>query len=282
MKSYINNPYFMEIMNMHKKTEISKNNYDNENNENINETISNNTDIPNLSNKQLNNGFKLSTGNGDLNDFLEGGYDRDVISTFFGPSGSGKTTLCIIAAIEVARSGKKVIYIDTEASFSVERLKQIAYNDYNEVMASILFLKPLNFDQQQKSFDKLRHLVDDSIGLIIVDTISMLYRLAVGQSRDVYDINKKLSMQLSYLTEISRKSKIPILIANQVYSSFEEKDKVNMVGGDILKYSSKTLIELKCLKNSIRRMVIQKARSLPEGNSLIFKLTDKGIEKIEE
>ena len=47
---------------------------------------------------------------------------------------------------------------------------------------------------------------------------------------------------------ITRKNKIPVIVTNQVYSSFDDKDKVNMVGGDILKYSSKTLVELKCLK----------------------------------
>jgi DNA repair protein RadB len=223
---------------------------------------------------------KLSTGNKDLNFFIEGGYDNDVITTFYGPSGSGKTTLCILASINTARSGKKVIYIDTEASFSVERLKQIAPDDYEEIMHNILFLKPINFDQQQKAFDKLRQLVDDSIGLIIVDTISMLYRLAIGQTKDVYDINKKLSVQLSNLTEISRKKRIPVIVANQVYSSFDEKDKVNMVGGDILKYGSKTLIELQCLKNSIRTLIIRKSRYLSEGKTFTFKLINDGIEKI--
>jgi DNA repair protein RadB len=246
---------------------------------NINNNIKNNIkdslrDLDNISLK------KISCGYSKLNDFLEGGYDCDVITTFYGPSGSGKTTFCILAAVNMARSNKKVIYIDTEASFSVERLKQIAPKDYRQLMNNILFLKPLDFQQQQKAFDKLRNLVDDSIGMVIVDTISMLYRLAVGQSKDVYDVNKKLSMQLSYLTQISRQKKIPILVANQVYSSFDEKDKVNMVGGDILKYSSKTLIELQCLKNSTRNLFIRKSRYLPECKIFTFKLINEGIEEV--
>ena len=55
------------------------------------------------------------------------------------------------------------------------------------------------------------------------------------------------------LAEIARKENIPVIITNQVYSEFlsdEElkagKEKsVSMVGGDILKYWSKCLIELK-------------------------------------
>jgi len=225
---------------------------------------------------------KVSSGNKDLDNSLSGGYDNDVITTFYGPSGSGKTTLCIMAAINTVRNGKRVIYIDTEASFSVERLKQIASDDYEKIMKNMLFLKPMNFEDQKKAFDKLRTIVDDTIGLIIVDTISMLYRLALGQSKDVYDINRKLGMQLSFLTEISRRRTIPVLIANQVYSNFDERDKVNMVGGDILRYGSKTLIELQSYHNGIRNMIVRKSRSLPEGKSFSFKLIEKGIEKYEE
>jgi hypothetical protein len=43
------------------------------------------------------------------------------------------------------------------------------------------------------------------------------------------------------MTEIARKKKIPVLISNQVYADFEDKDKVNLVGGDLLKYGSKCL-----------------------------------------
>ncbi|MCB9358559.1 DNA repair and recombination protein RadB [Candidatus Woesearchaeota archaeon] len=221
---------------------------------------------------------KVPTGNKDLDLFLGGGYDNDVITTFYGPSGSGKTTLCILSAISVIDSGKKVIYIDTESSFSVERLKQIVPNRYEEVMHNFLFLKPVNFDEQKKSFDKLRNIVDDTIGLIVVDTISMLYRLAVGQTKDVYEVNKQLGIQLAYLTELGRKKKIPVLIANQVYSSFEDKDKVNMVGGDILKYSSKTLIEIQSMKNSIRSLIVRKSRSIEEDKTFNFELVNSGIE----
>src|SRR3989339_1589394 len=55
-------------------------------------------------------------------DQLLGGYEKDIITTIYGPAGSGKTTLCLLCAMNTAREGKKVIYIDTENNFSVERL----------------------------------------------------------------------------------------------------------------------------------------------------------------
>ena len=49
-----------------------------------------------------------------------------------------------------------------------------------------------------------------------------------------------------------------------------------MVGGDILKYSSKCLIELKNLKN-MKLAVLKKHRSLPENLSTEFRIVQEGI-----
>jgi len=89
-----------------------------------------------------------------------------------------------------------------------------------------------------------------------------------------------LGRQIAYLVEIARKKKIPVLITNQVYADFDNKDKVKMVGGDLLKYGSKCLIELMKFANC-RGAVLRKHRSLPEGRELKFKIVEKGIEKVE-
>lgn len=222
---------------------------------------------------------KRTSGNASLDTFLNGGYDSDIITTIYGPSGAGKTTLCLLAAVQAVRSNKKVIYIDTEASFSVERLIQIAPEDYTKILEHTLFLRPMDFADQQKAFDKLCKLVDSTIGLIVVDTISMLYRLEIGQTNDIYNVNKKLGRQLAALSEIARREKVPILVVNQVYANFEDKDKVNMVGGDILRYSSKTLLELQILAQGQRLITVRKSRSLPEGKMFSFKLIHTGIEE---
>ena len=69
-------------------------------------------------------------------------------------------------------------------------------------------------------------MVNDKIGLIVVDTIAMLYRVEMGTSSKVYETNRELGRQLSFLTHIARIKGIPVLILNQVYADFENKDKV--------------------------------------------------------
>lgn len=221
---------------------------------------------------------KLETGIISLDNFLNGGFEKDVITTIYGPAGSGKTLLCIHAMIACIKDGKKVIYVDTEGGFSVERFKQID-DDFDLLLKHIFFLHPTNFEEQKIVFEKLKNLLTTGqVGLIIVDSISMLYRLELGKTEKIYEVNKEMGTQISYLSEIARKKKIPVILTNQVYADFDskEKDKVKMVGGDLLKYSSKCLIEMKKIDN-IRKIVIIKHRSIKEGKESDFCIEKEGI-----
>ena len=134
-------------------------------------------------------------------------------------------------------------------------------------------------NKQKEIFEKLRGLVNEQIGIVIVDSISMLYRLELGKSEEVFEVNSALGKQIGCLVEIARRFKIPVLITNQVYADFDNRDKVKMVGGDLLKYGSKCLIELRRF-SGFRGMVLRKHRSLPEGKELKFDVVHKGILEI--
>src|SRR3989344_5936706 len=141
----------------------------------------------------------------------------------------------------------------------------------------MVLLKPSTFEEQQKVFEKLKDKITDKVGLIIVDTIAMLYRLELGKSEDVYDINRELGRQIAYLSTITRKKNVPVLLANQVYADMENREKVNIVGGDILKYGSKCLIELQITPGGNRRAILRKHRSIQEEKQIVFKIVEGGI-----
>jgi len=238
---------------------------------------------------------KLSAGSYDLNKFLYGGWEKEIITTIYGPAGSGKTNFCVLAAVSQAKKGKKVIFIDTEGGFSVERTKQIAGDSYEETLKNIFLLKPVNFEEQWESFSvllkELKKEVDRKIGLIIVDGMTMLYRLelaeAIKEKREdkIQEINSKLARQLRILAEIARTKNIAVIITNQVYSEFLSEEElragkeksVSMVGGDLLKYWSKCLVELKNERGK-RKLILRKHRSLPE-KTLDFEIVNLGIRK---
>jgi len=220
---------------------------------------------------------KIPSGSKILDKMLNGGYEKDIITTIYGPAGSGKTILCMLCSINMVRNKKKVVYVDTENNFSIDRLKQIAKYDYNKILDKILFLRPTSFEEQKKAFDKLREVVDNKVGLIVVDTIAMLYRLELGKNEKIYEVNRELGRHISYLNEIARKKHIPVLITNQVYADFENKDEVKIVGGDLLKYSSKCLLELQATPAGNRKCILRKHRSIEEENEITFKIVEGGV-----
>ncbi|MBS3096948.1 hypothetical protein J4480_05935 [Candidatus Woesearchaeota archaeon] len=102
-------------------------------------------------------------------------------------------------------------------------------------------------------------------------------RLELSKSEDIHEVNIELGKQISYLTEIARKKSVPVLITNQVYTDFDNKDRVNIVGGDILKYGSKCLIELQITPNGNRRAILKKHRSMEAEKEIIFKIVEGGV-----
>jgi len=235
---------------------------------------------------------RISTGSYDLNKWIYGGYEKDVITMIAGPPACGKTNFVLLACCSQAKKGNKVIFIDTEGGFSIERIKQIVGEDYESILKNILLLEPTNFEEQIKIFLKLSEKVmKDKVSLIIVDGMAMLYRLELGEavksgdSEEIKQVNREMAKQMKMLAEIARKQKIPIIITNQVYSGFlseEELKKgvereVNLVGGDLFKYWSKCIIELKNA-NGKRKAILLKHRSLPQ-KEMGFIIKNEGIFK---
>ena len=235
---------------------------------------------------------KISTGSLDFTKWLDGGYEKDVITMIAGPPGCGKTNLCFLVCCSQAKKDNNVIFIDTEGGCSVDRIKQIVGEDYEKVLENILLLEPVNFEEQKKCFLKLLDNVKKNhVSLIVVDGMAMLYRLELGdaikskQSDSIKKVNSEIAKQMRSLAEIARKQKIPIIITNQVYGGFLSEDdwkkgverEMNIVGGDLMKYWSKCIIELK-KSGARRKAVLLKHRSLPE-KEFSFEIIQSGIRK---
>ena len=124
-------------------------------------------------------------------------------------------------------------------------------------------------------------------GLIVVDSIVMLYRLQKAEE-DISTTNQELASQLAILSEVARTKQIPVLVTNQVYADFKKDSmrKANgdfrMVGGDLLKYWSKCIVKLEALDAGVRRASIYKHRSLPEGKAVHFEIKEQGLEEAQE
>ena len=198
---------------------------------------------------------------------------QDTITTFYGPPACGKTTLMLQYALQVIDSGKKVIFVDTEGGFSVDRFKQLGGND--EKLESFIRFNPKSFEEQHKIIMQLNKQIknDKTIGLIIIDTLVMLYRLKLGDAPQ--KINSELGEQLRLLTELSRSFLIPIIATNQMYQDFESKEN-KMVGGQVIHYWSKTIVELK-LEGFEKKAILKKHKFIESGKEIFYQIKGEGL-----
>jgi len=221
---------------------------------------------------------KLSTGSKPLDILLNGGYEKGVITTLYGESGSGKSNICMLSSLTASKQAKKVVYVDTEGGFSTERASQLFPQDYKKLIENMIFFNPTSFTEQKESFDQIRDAAAQSrLGLVVVDSIVMLYRLAKGTDEEVSNVNQELARQLRILSEIARKYDVPVLVTNQVYADFKNPENVRMVGGDLLKYWSKAIVKLSKEDGPICSAAIHKHRSIPQSRTTYFEIKNSGL-----
>jgi DNA repair protein RadB len=218
--------------------------------------------------------------NSSLDDLLEGGFEKGCITQIFGSPSSGKSNVALTLAVNVAKTGKKVIYIDTEGGISIDRIKQISGPYFSDVANNIMVLEPTDFLQQTeniRSIDVWLRKHHEEVNLIVLDSAVALYRVDDMKS---YKLSKELRRQIQLLSNLARKYDIAVIITNQIYNSFDDEgnNEVKAVGGDILEYISKVIIKLERGDETNQRIAtLKRHRSLPEGRQVIFSITSNGI-----
>ncbi|MDP3105508.1 MAG: DNA repair and recombination protein RadB [Candidatus Methanoperedens sp.] len=213
-----------------------------------------------------------------IDDLLGGGFERGIVTQIYGASGTGKTNICIQLAINTVNSGKKVVFIDTEG-FSADRFRQIAGEDAKKIAGDIIIYEPASLDQQYSAVLELEKIMNEKIGLIILDSAALFYRLGLS-SDDSNDENmglrRELVNQIGLLHGIARKYNISVVITNQVFKDVSTGE-LCPIGGNALEHLSKTIVLLEKTGTSKRRAALRKHRSKCEGTNCEFILTDKGV-----
>ncbi len=227
---------------------------------------------------------RLSTGCEALDELMNGGIEVGVITEIFGEGGSGKTNFCLQLARNMARTGKRAIFIDTEG-ISHERLKQLCGDDYDAISKNIILFHPYTMPEQEEAVDKCLRLVEGDteakFGLIILDSATSLYRTTLGTD-DQADGRNSLAYQINKLLAIARRKELPVVITSQVFNNLakREGDKcpVEPLGGHVLLHSAKAILRFDKGEVGERVAIIIKHRSLAEGARATFKITNCGIE----
>jgi len=204
-----------------------------------------------------------------LDRLLSGGFEAGIMTEIYGEAGSGKTNICLQLGKVIALSGKKVAYIDTEG-VSMERLKQICGDDYEEIMRNFLVFKPLSLEVLGQDIAALERIPD--LGLVVVDSVNMHTRIASSEEQG-YD--RSFLKQIIQLQKLARQMDVPVVVTAQVYGAGED---IQPFSGRTMAHIAKAIIRLEKVGIGLRKAVIIKHRSEPEFKEAQFRLTATGVE----
>ena len=226
---------------------------------------------------------RVSTGCSSLDKLLRGGLPSDGVSLVYGEAETGKSSLAIQCAVNCARADFKTLFIDSDGTFSSRRLSQIAYHDYEKISPLIILIKPTTFQEQVQALDHLEKYITKKVGLLVVDTITSLYRVQLGGPKETFALNRELNRQIAFLAEIATSRKVAALITSQVRSIFlREHVGVEPVATRVLMFWSDIVLNLKPTgQTRIIKAVLEKHPNRKRRTSCYLTINKTGIRDYE-
>jgi len=222
----------------------------------------------------------VPTGCGSLDKLLGGGFPADGVSLVYGEAETGKTSLAVQCAVNCARMGYKSLFVDPDETFSSKRLSQIAYYDYEKISPLIILMRPTTFQEQITVMDHLEEYITRNFGLIVIDTITSLYRVELDGQKETFALNRELNRQVALLTQIVKTHKVAALITSQVRSVFlENQVSIEPVATRVLKFWSDVVLNLELTgQTHVIKVLLEKHRKRKRSASCYVKIGGNGID----
>jgi len=222
----------------------------------------------------------LSTLTPSLDQLLGGGFHTGYLSLVYGEASTGKTTLSVQCAVAASRRSLKTLYVDSDQSFSHQRLLQIIGSGNTDVCENIIVFLPQSFLEQSKIVESLENYITKRVGLVVIDTMTSLYRTALGGSAMTFDLNRELNRQLAYLVELSSRHNLTSIITGQVRSRVDDVGwKVEPVARRTLFHWPKTILRLKStVDTNIKEVRLERSHSGDVADKRCYlEMTEQGL-----
>ncbi len=221
----------------------------------------------------------VPTGCISLDKLLGGGFPAGAVSLIYGEAETGKTSLTVQCAVNCARRGIKSLFLDTDGTFSYERLSQIAEYDYKKISPLMIIMRPTTFQEQSDAIDHLEKVITNKFGLIVVDTVTSLYRVEFDDTEEMYVTNRELNRQLAVLTELAKTRGVAVLVVSQVRGVLSG-DSIEMrpVATRVLNYWSEIVLDMKQTGQTRVIKVLRKKHPSIKGTGNVYvKIESSGI-----
>ena len=237
---------------------------------------------------------RLTSGSKALDKMLAGGLETQTITEFYGEYGSGKSQmchqLCINVQLPTERGGLNgsVLYIDTENTFRLERIVQMAKAaglEPEQAVKNIIYAEAYTSDHQMFLLENSDEIIKaNNIKLIIIDSLTAHFRSEYVGREMLAPRQQRLNKHMHKLVALSRAFNAVAVVTNQVMAKPDQffGDAIHPIGGNIVGHTSHTRIYLRRASHGpIRIARLVSSPYLPEGEE-ILKVTENGIEDVSE
>nr|XP_033808989.1 DNA repair protein RAD51 homolog 2 isoform X5 [Geotrypetes seraphini] len=177
----------------------------------------------------------LPTNLDSLDKVLYGGVACGALTEVTGPSGCGKTQFCILMSLLatlpscIGGLNGNVVFIDTESTFSAERLVEMAthrfpeYFDTEEKILSmtsrIHLYRELTCEDVLKRIESLEEeIISKKVKLVIVDSVASVVRKEFDTQLqgNLTKRSNLLAREASLLKYLAEEFSIPVILTNQI------------------------------------------------------------------
>lgn len=198
---------------------------------------------------------RTQTGIKSLDTLLGGGFLSHAINLIYGEATTGKTTLSLTTVFHHLQTNRtaKTVYLDIDNKLNITRLSQIAESQGLNLLPRIHLFTPESYDMQG---DALEQLPDFYTGdILVVDSITGLYRGETEDADTTFKSNKELNRQLGFLSEKAKSTGVTIILTGQVRSILDT-DQIEPVAQRLLRYWSDTIMKLEKTPQVYNRQAI--------------------------
>lgn len=212
---------------------------------------------------------------------LGGGFPLRQISLLYGEASTGKTILSMQCALEMARKDFRVFYVDADQSFSAHRLERLIGGP--QQAEKIVLFRPEDFRDQVEIVENLENVLTKTPALVVVDSITGLYRSDDGGSGKIFARNRELNRQLAHLNSLAARFTLWVLLTGQVHSTPSGREwLVEPVATRTLRHWSDLVLRLRQTpKTDVRDCVLEKKNGVEvSGDHSLFRIGEDGIEDI--
>ena len=222
-------------------------------------------------------GRRIASGCGALDDLLGGGFSHGEVSLVYGEAATGKTTLAIACALNSLRGdpGARASYVDSDHKLSTGRLTQMAGPDAEGLLRRLMVWSPEDFTEQAGVIEELSQTTGGG-DLVVVDSVTGLYRAETGESEETFSANKELNRQMGLIVEMARTTEAAVILTGQVRSILDETAQVEPVAPRLLRFWSDAILKLEALPApGHRQATLEKPASIQAAAR--FMLTEGGV-----